>query len=120
MRARCLRAMVFLSLSFSVACGDIHGIDSPTVPLVILDAQVEGELPKDYSADLLLASLIWTTLPQELIECLDRAETEEEVFACTTPEGFRPVLASDSVAIQPTFPASFRVPLDMAILTNET
>jgi len=123
LRAAGLKAMILVPLLLALACGDIHEIDSPTAPLVVLDAQVEGDLPGDYSADLLLASLIWTTLPRELIECLDRAESEDEVFACTTPDEFRPVLASDSVAIQPTFPASFRIPLytlpDLSVLSGK-
>jgi hypothetical protein len=106
-----------------VSCGDIHSTGDWRDPLVILDAQVEGQLPANISALLLRASLIWETQTPELLECLDRAETEDEVYACTTPEEFQPVLASKSVAIEPTFPASFEVPLyllpDLEVLSGQ-
>ena len=44
------------------------------------------------------------------------------MYACTTPEDFRPVQASKSVSIEPTFPASFEVPLyllpDLEVLSG--
>ena len=123
MRAEYLRATVFVSFFFAAACGDIHSTGDLRDPLVILDAQVEGQLPQNISALLLRASLIWETQSQELLACLDRAETEDEVYDCTTPEDFQPVQASKSVAIEPTFPASFEVPLyllpDLEVLSGE-
>jgi hypothetical protein len=123
LRAGCLKATVFVPLFLAAACGDIHSTGNLGDPLVILDARVEGKLPDNISALLLRASLIWETQSKELLECLDRAGTEEEVYACTTPEDFRPVQASRSVPIEPTFPASFEVPLyllpDLAMLSGE-
>jgi hypothetical protein len=115
--------MVLVPLLAVVSCGDIHSTSSLGDPLVILDAQVEGQLPANISALLLRASLIWETQTPELLACLDRAETEDEVYACTTPEDFQPVQASRSVAIEPTFPASFEVPLyllpDLEMLSGQ-
>lgn len=109
-------------LLVAAACGEIHSTGDLGDPLVILDARVEGKLPDNVSALLLRASLIWETQSRELLECLDRAETEEQVFACTTPEDFRPAQVSNSVPIQPTFPASFDVPLyllpDLEVLSG--
>jgi len=110
-------------LLIAVACGDIHSTSDLGDPLVVLDAQVEGQLPANISALLLRASLIWETQSPELLECLEQAETEDEVYACTTPEDFQPIQASKSVAIEPTFPASFEVPLyllpDLKMLSGQ-
>ena len=118
-----LKATVLVPLLFAVSCGDIHSTSNLGDPLVVLDAQVEGQLPDNISARLLRASLIWETQSPELLECLERAETEDEVYACTIPEDFQPVQASKSVAIEPTFPASFEVPLyflpDLEVLSGK-
>lgn len=123
MKAGCLKAIVLVPLLAAVSCGDIHYGDYHGKPLVILDAKVEGQLPENISALLLRASLIWETQTPELLECLDRADTEEKVYECTTPEDFQPVQASRSVAIEPTFPASFEVPLyllpDLEMLSGQ-
>jgi len=123
LRAGCLKAMVLVPLLVVVSCGDIHSTSNLGDPLVVLDAKVEGQLPANISALLLRASLIWETQTPELLECLDRAATEDEVYACTTPEDFQPVQASKSVAIEPTFPASFEVPLyllpDLEVLSGK-
>jgi hypothetical protein len=109
---------------FAAACGNIHSTDHLGDPLVILGARVEGQLPDNISALLLRASLIWETQSRELLECLDRAGSGAEVRACTTPEDFQPALVSNSVPIEPTFPASFEVPLyllpDLEVLSGQS
>ncbi|MBW1873336.1 MAG: hypothetical protein JRJ19_14795, partial [Deltaproteobacteria bacterium] len=94
------------------ACGDgVHSASNLGDPIVTLNAEVEGQLPENISAAHLRASILWETLPDTLLECMHKAQNADEVFACTNTNEFRPAQSTRSVAIEPTFPASFEVPM---------
>jgi hypothetical protein len=110
-----LARLVLLTALISItglACGDgVHSASNLGDPIVTLSAEVEGTLPDNVSADHLRASIIWETLPDALLECMDKAVNADDVYACTNPTDFRPAQSTRSVAIEPTFPASFEVPM---------
>ncbi|MBN2498486.1 MAG: hypothetical protein JXR96_28100 [Deltaproteobacteria bacterium] len=112
-----------LLVLLGTACGQgVHSVTDLGDPLAVIEGRIEGELPTGVDPERLRASMIWETLPQELLDCLVRAEEPGEIFACASPSDFRPAHTSNSIPIQAAFPAAFDVPLhrlpDPAVLSG--
>lgn len=104
-----LLSLVSLALS---ACGEgVHSGESFGEPLVTLRARIEGQAPSTATTGELSASMIWAAMPAEFEECMEAAIDEGEIMTCMEGNRFVPALATNSVPVQPVFPASFEIPL---------
>ena len=94
------------------ACGDgVHSVTYLGQPIVILHAQVVGELPAGELEGSLRAAMKWEVLPAGMLPCLEEANDASSVVRCLTSVGVEAVQATDSVPIEPVFPASFEIPI---------
>jgi hypothetical protein len=104
--------LVVFFVFLGVSCGEgVHRASNLGQPIATLEGKILGTLPDGISPDSLRASLIWETLPEDLINCMDLATDDNQVFACATLTSFKPALATKSVTVESTFPASFEIPL---------